>query len=363
MQQPAPVYVSAPAIATSIPLRCFVEVTEPQEEVVVIKLLNKGMALTIPKEKLHYPETQLPPKEDPQFSHELVHFTTLLITKYHPTVGISIAQALKAFIFLYLSLARESLKPVVVKVNSEIPFGAGLGSSAAFNTSLSLAMLIFFQVPGITSEGKITEFGLKLTQKYSYLCEKFMHGNPSGIDNTISTYGGTITFREGKLEHVQVKLPFKVLITDTKVERNTRFLVESVGRLKCNFPSISEFLFDAIDAIALEAKDLLTTVEDRALLESKFKELISLNQHLLNAIGVGHKSIDQVCRVALDHHLPSKLSGAGGGGCAFTFINQDTSPETIDKVVSELRGNGFQCYQVDIGCDGVNLQAPSENFK
>eukprot|EP01126_Amoeba_proteus_P024527 TRINITY_DN2469_c0_g2_i3.p1 TRINITY_DN2469_c0_g2~~TRINITY_DN2469_c0_g2_i3.p1 ORF type:complete len:205 (-),score=46.32 TRINITY_DN2469_c0_g2_i3:86-700(-) len=159
------------------------------------------------------------------------------------------------------------------------------------------------------------------------------------------------------------KLPFKVLITDTKVERNTRFLVESVGRLKCNFPSISEFLFDAIDAVALEAKDLLTTVEDRALLESKFKELISLNQHLLNAIGVGHKSIDQVCRVALDHHLPSKLSGAGGGGCAFTFINQDTSPETIDKVVSELRGNGFQCYQVDIGCDGVNLQAPSENFK
>lgn len=85
-------------------------------------------------------------------------------------------------------------------IKSQLPLSAGLGSSAAYNTSLTLACLVLaqltnitckklFGIKGVFENDKITPYGLELLQKYSYLCEKFMHGNPSGIDNTVATYG------------------------------------------------------------------------------------------------------------------------------------------------------------------------------
>lgn len=45
-----------------------------------------------------------------------------------------------------------------------------------------------------------------------------------------------------------------------------------------------------------------------------------MNQHHLNAIGVGHTSLDRLCQVTAAHGLHSKLTGAGGGGCGFTLL-------------------------------------------
>ena len=45
-----------------------------------------------------------------------------------------------------------------------------------------------------------------------------------------------------------------------------------------------------------------------------------MNQHLLDLIGVGHKSLTQVCHICRSHGLSCKLTGSGGGGCAFAII-------------------------------------------
>ena len=45
-----------------------------------------------------------------------------------------------------------------------------------------------------------------------------------------------------------------------------------------------------------------------------------MNQHHLNALGVGHASLDQLCQVTTAHGLHSKLTGAGGGGCGITLL-------------------------------------------
>lgn len=49
-----------------------------------------------------------------------------------------------------------------------------------------------------------------------------------------------------------------------------------------------------------------------------------VNQHLLNALGVGHVALDQVCAMAQERGLAAKLTGAGGGGCAIILIPPGT---------------------------------------
>jgi len=45
-----------------------------------------------------------------------------------------------------------------------------------------------------------------------------------------------------------------------------------------------------------------------------------MNRNLLDLLGVGHPSLDTVHSIAQRHKLHAKLTGAGGGGCAFALI-------------------------------------------
>lgn len=53
---------------------------------------------------------------------------------------------------------------------------------------------------------------------------------------------------------------------------------------------------------------------------SLYQELMELNHNLLNAMGVGHPTLDQIVAVTKRHGFYSKLTGAGGGGCAFVLV-------------------------------------------
>ena len=45
---------------------------------------------------------------------------------------------------------------------------------------------------------------LKLINEYAYVMEQVMHGTPSGIDNSVSTFGGAVLFVKGQpLQQVQ----------------------------------------------------------------------------------------------------------------------------------------------------------------
>lgn len=67
-----------------------------------------------------------------------------------------------------------------------------------------------------------------------------------------------------------------------------------------------------------------------------FQELIDINQHHLNVMGVGHTSLDTLCRVTLTKGLHSKLTGAGGGGCGITLLR----PGTVHSVLT-----AFKCLE------------------
>lgn len=78
-------------------------------------------------------------------------------------------------------------------VTSDLPLGSGLGSSASFCVSLAGALLSLSDDVSIdksqTGWFKLTKAELELVNKWAFEGEKIIHGKPSGIDNTISTFG------------------------------------------------------------------------------------------------------------------------------------------------------------------------------
>lgn len=84
-------------------------------------------------------------------------------------------------------------KPATVIISSELPLGSGLGSSAALCVAFSGALLAFSDCASLDlgHQGWL-DFGeseLDLLNKWAFEGEKILHGKPSGIDNTVSTYG------------------------------------------------------------------------------------------------------------------------------------------------------------------------------
>ena len=72
------------------------------------------------------------------------------------------------------------------------------------------------------------------------------------------------------------------------------------------------------------------------------QKLIDLNQQLLVTLGVSHSSLDQLCHVTAKHGLHSKLTGAGGGGCAFTLVTPGTLLSRQIKLVVTEKISGIK---------------------
>jgi len=67
--------------------------------------------------------------------------------------------------------------------------------------------------------------------KWALQSEKLFHGHPSGIDNTICTFGGALLFKEKQIKSLNDKIQLKnFLLVNTRVKRNTRALIDEAIR-------------------------------------------------------------------------------------------------------------------------------------
>jgi len=212
-----------------------------------------------------------------------------------------------------------------------------------------------------SSTYKLTQTQLDIINKYAFTMEQIMHGTPSGIDNSVSTYGGAISFIKGQsIKHLQKVPILRLLITNTKVPgRNTKALVAGVRqRLENSETSeIIKSLIDQIQQVSIESTILLDKMYENSKetnlmkdLYIEFEKLIDKkNQILLNGIGVGHEKLTKVVEIANKYGLHTKLTGAGGGGCAYTLLKGINS----SSLIKELEAQEFDCYELDVGGNGV----------
>ncbi|XP_066116470.1 mevalonate kinase isoform X4 [Saccopteryx bilineata] len=199
---------------------------------------------------------------------------------------------------------------------------------------------------------------LELINKWAFQGEKVIHGNPSGVDNAVSTWGGALRYQQGKISSLKRPPALKILLINTKVPRSTKALVLNVRNRLLKFPKIVAPLLTSINAISLECERVLEEMATAVPAPEHYlalEELIDMNQHHLNALGVGHTSLDQLCQVTMAHGLHSKLTGAGGGGCGITLLRPDLTGPEVEAVKQALTGCGFDCWETSIGAPGVSV--------
>ncbi|XVF41948.1 hypothetical protein PTKIN_Ptkin01aG0321600 [Pterospermum kingtungense] len=251
---------------------------------------------------------------------------TLVEEQSFPETKVGLASGVYAFLWLYTSIL--GFKPATVVVTSELPVGAGLGSSAAYCVTLSAALLAFSDSVklDISQKGWLTfkEADIELLNKWAFEGEKIIHGKPSGVDNSVSTFGNMIKFKSGNMTRINSNMPLRMLITNTKVGRDTKALVANVSARKSRHPDAMCSVLNAIESISDEWSTIIQShpLDDLSLAanEERLRELMEMNQGLLLAMGVSHASIETILQTTMKYKLASKLTGAGGGGCVLTLL-------------------------------------------
>ncbi|KAL3591232.1 hypothetical protein D5086_009872 [Populus alba] len=357
------------AVAASIDLYTYVSIqvhpSTENDDRLTLQLKDMALAFSWPIGRIKEPLSSLGgpfPSTPTSCSTASMKLILALVEEQNiPEAKISLASGVTAFLWLYTSIL--GFKPATVVVTSELPLGSGLGSSAALCVAFSAALLACSDSVNVDMKQQgwliVGESELELLNKWAFEGEKLIHGKPSGIDNTVSTYGNMIKFRSGNLTRIKSSMPLKMLITNTKVGRNTKALVAGVSERTLRHPDAMNSVFNAVDSIGKELANVIQTPapDDLSLnaKEEKLEELMEMNQGLLQCMGVSHASIETVLRTTLKYKLASKLTGAGGGGCVLTLLPTLLSGTIVDKVISELESCGFQCLIAGIGGNGAEI--------
>ncbi len=210
-------------------------------------------------------------------------------------------------------------------LTGDLPTCGGLGSSAAFCVALVRAFNGYYNM-------KLSPEDIN---KFAFEGEKAFHGNPSGIDNIIATYGGAIEYTKQKgFKQISIEKPFYLAIGITGCYSPTKKMVEKDHRFKESDEEYFQELYDrAVDIVKRGRKALATS--DTKLIG----ELMNENHSLLKEIGVSIDLNEEIIRKFLDAGaLGAKVTGGGGGGCCIALAKDVDHAHKLLKAIKPFDG-------------------------
>ena len=85
--------------------------------------------------------------------------------------------------------------------------------------------------------------------------------------------------------------------------------------------------------------------------------LMKINHHLLCSLGVGHEKLNLLCWVTEKQGVYSKLTGAGGGGCAISLLRRTHSTLFVNDLQESIvmECGDVECFEAEVGGDGVTF--------
>ncbi len=239
------------------------------------------------------------------------------------------------YIVTALEICEEDLRidkgnGYIVNINSELPPGIGLGTSAA----ISVGMVTLCE---LLNNGIAIDAIEKAKEKIAYLAwktEQRVQGMASPMDTFTITFGG-LRYIDPKIPQarpINMNKEIYVLVGATERKSTTAELVRRVRIMKEKNPSLISIIMDGIEQIVSEAYKALINGDWDYL-----GMLMNINHGFLEALGVvdeKHSNIVHILRKS--GALGAKTSGAGGGGAFIALAKNNEDLNTIELVTKAL---------------------------
>ena len=233
---------------------------------------------------------------------------------------------------LSLNFSETILNGLEIVVKSDIPLGAGLGSSAAVSVAT---------VDAVSRTCDVIH-PLEHIATLAHEVEQTVQGRASRADTFCSTMGGFVCVEGNKCN----KLPFSKLPLTIGYDGgfgSTKELVSMVQTNKENYDFIGSIItsigsISKLGIVALENQDMATT-----------GDLMNINHGLLSSLGVSSDSLDEMVWAARNSGaFGAKLTGAGGSGC---IVALDPDMSAIQSLLST--DSCKSAFSVDISEKGL----------
>lgn len=227
-------------------------------------------------------------------------------------------------------------------IDSQIPVGAGMGSSGALSVSIVGALSLFIKKP----------FDKEIINKIAFLCEQKKHGKPSGGDNTTSCFGGLGWFKKDEgMKPLAVNLPtniagnFYVINTGIPVE-TTGEMVSLVRGLMEKEPESTQKILNAQEKLVHDLLPALEQVNHKNIIR-----IIRNGELNLEKLGVVSLFVKKIIRDIEKSGGAAKICGGGGitkGTGTVLIYHQNL--KTLEKVINSHELN---LSQLSLGAKGL----------
>jgi len=242
---------------------------------------------------------------------------------------------LKPFYYLANKSIENKDSGIRIQIDSEIPLGAGLGSSSACCVAGAAAI---FKLFGNISREEVLKLAIE--------AERTIFENTSGADCTVCTYGGIMEYDKNKgFKKIEYEPNFQLVIINSNIEHSTQSMVSKVKEFENKNTEEFSRLSD------LESKlveDVLKLVKENKIQEIGQK--MNQNQKYLENIGISNKELTKMIRIGQESSFGAKITGSGGGGCIFALTNESN----LQNILKKFKNSNYECFSTKIDFKGVN---------
>ncbi|MGI8420083.1 MAG: mevalonate kinase [Candidatus Levyibacteriota bacterium] len=331
-----------PALLTAIDRRCVVQLIPRKNDTIEIIAENIQRRIMLSSEEIHE-QTKNARKKWMQYQASNDSILLASITQDALSYAIlAIGETLR-----YYKI--KAAAGFTLKIHSEIPIGAGLGSSAALAVSIAAAITMFLR----------EEFSKEVINEIAFRIEQMQHGMPSGGDNTAACFGGVVWFQKGSsdsvhfqesIPSVSVKLAKSVILIDSgKPEESTGEMVSFVRKLKKENPQLVIKILKEQEVLA---NDFLSAMQQNE--ATNMRVLIKKAEKNLERLGVVSSKAMSIIRAIEKAGGVAKISGAGGrtDGSGI-IVAMHTDPSILERLAQKRM---MPSYNVKLGGEGVIIQ-------
>lgn len=248
---------------------------------------------------------------------------------------------------MFLTTAKRIKTGFTLIIESDIPVGAGLGSSASVAASVIKALDKFLD----------TRLSKEQLNNIVYETEKKKHGASSGVDVAAAVYGNLLWFRK-ETDFLRVVTPLNLnganilknitLIMTGRPEASTGETVRFVMEMFKKSPASVQAVFDEIEFFTKDILHALHTNDQKRLLDS-------LNNcgDQLEKLGVVPPAAKAIINQVRNLGGAAKITGAGslGGEKVGTILAIHPEPAGLENTLSRMN---LRFQSVEISSTGAS---------